>query len=318
MAMRRRVAKQLTDSLASPQPFRKVLEPAPELPIRARLAALRHCCPEASESALRRVAKDKGSALLAALRLVLPTGHTRFTAAALGGKRPAAAAGSAQTAAKRQQLGLEEQLGPMLAEAAHAEDEQERFLAAQQAAGPESGTRQKSRGSRPKHAGFPASLRCCACMEEGPPSSLVPCSFALQKIEYAKRAAKTWAKAAVPVRSGRRRTAPSRKVRVAERLREVAKEVEPHVFCASCLRTYLMGTTVHAGNLRKMFCPGCTKTLRDSAEVAHGGWHWCQECREFHYSNDEFDMTGLGLDGIRTETGHLHLQPLAPDRKSVV
>merc|ERR1719362_2526727 len=71
-ALHRKAVKQLTEGLASPQPFRKVLEPAPELPLRVRVAALRHCCPGATDSALRRAVKDRGRALLTALHLVLP------------------------------------------------------------------------------------------------------------------------------------------------------------------------------------------------------------------------------------------------------
>merc|ERR1712242_632888 len=91
-------------------------------------------------------------------------------------------------------------------------------------------------------SGFPATLRCCACTEVGPVSSMVLCNFAMRKVTYARRATKSWIKAAATVRRGK-----SLIRYVTEKLLEVAKEVEPHVFCASCLRTYLMGTTVHGG-----------------------------------------------------------------------
>jgi len=310
--------KQLKEGLASPQPFRKVLEPAPELPLRVRVAALRHCWPRATDSTLRRAVKDKGQALLTALRSVRPGhGPTPKTAER---KRPAPSRSTAKAVKRQQCVTAEERLGPMLAEAARAEAEQERFLSAQHAEGPESAAaRPQKRRKCQKGAatqlcdGFPATLRCCACNEAGLPASMVPCNFAMQKVAYARRATKSWVKAAATMRRGKKRSTPSREAYVTEKLREVAKEVDPHVFCASCLRTYLMGTTVHGGDLHKMFCPGCTKLLRDSAEVAHGGWHWCEECREFHFSSDEFDMTGLGLDGIRIETGMRHIQPLGPE-----
>lgn len=206
-------------------------------------------------------------------------------------------------------------MGPMLEEAAQAEAEQERFLSAQETDGPKPAPAepQKRRGACQKgiaaQSGFPATLRCCACTEEGSPASMVPCIFASQQIEFARKAAKSWIKEAEFVHRSKKK----REEYVREKLQEAAKEVEPHIYCASCLRTYLMGTTVHGGDLHKMFCPGCTKLLRDSAEVKHGGWRWCEECHEFHFSGGAIDMTGLGLDGIRVETGMQHIQPLGPE-----
>jgi len=257
-------------------------------------------------------------ALLAALRGVqqgLEGGKAAVGRAGHGAqKRPIKQALS--QGKRRKQMTPDEQLGVMLAEAAAADAAQEGFLQEQQAVKPDDAERprrQQPGRKRGACSGFPAVLTCCACRDQCPAAAMVPCAFATKSIAYVKRAMRTWARASASTRRGRKSTTPSTQAYVANKLREVAKDVEPHVFCASCLRTYLMGTTVHGGDLRKMFCPGCTKLLRDSAEVSNGGWYWCHDCGEFHYSGDSSDMTGLGLDGIREETGLQGVQPLSPE-----
>uniref|UniRef100_A0A7S4R9A4 Uncharacterized protein n=1 Tax=Alexandrium monilatum TaxID=311494 RepID=A0A7S4R9A4_9DINO len=312
VASRRQRARRLATGLAAPLPFRKVLEPAPELPLRARLAALRHCCPKASDAVLRRAAKDRGCALLAALRCLTPAGG-----APAGSRVAGVAAGPSKTATNRRslppQVTQEQQLGAMLEEAARAEAEQTGFLSEQERFRPKVCSR-----PRQSCAPWPRSLSqgiltCCACREEGPQASMVLCGYATGRLNFARRTARAWAKAFSA--SGprvRKSLTPNSKESLADRVHEALKDIEPHVFCPSCLRTYLMGTTVHAGSLRKMFCPGCTKVLRDNAEVATGGWRWCEECGEYHYGSD-FDMTGLGLDGIRDELGMRDIAPFAPE-----
>ena len=72
----------------------EVLEPAPQLSLEQRMAALRHCCPSATESLLRRCAQNRGISLLAALE-ECSHGNGASTPEPKTLKRPAAATAGA-------------------------------------------------------------------------------------------------------------------------------------------------------------------------------------------------------------------------------
>lgn len=184
----------------------------------------------------------------------------------------------------------------MLAEAADAEVEQVSFLSMQESLEPFVKTVKKANKTSVL-AVCKSQLRCCACLEEGVKSSLVLCSLAETKLQLVKRNVRLWTQAPLQDRKRPGQRALTRVDFVAQKLQESMDEIVPHVFCPSCLRKYLMSTAVHMGELHKMFCPSCTGMLRRGAEtMARPG--------------DPFDMTGLGLDGIRDRSWGELMQPI--------
>lgn len=317
-------ADSLASAMALPEPFLKVIQPAPDLPLADRVAVLRHCCPSATLAAVRRAAQDKGRPLLAAFHSLQgelkKRGHGKVASQKKeNGKLKKTEAGERGTLLKPSV----QKLCKMLEEAIRADAHQGNFLVGQEAAAPAQlsmhGKKRKLRGkTTPRmRTGFPDVLTCCACWEDGPPESMVLCEHAERTLKYTKSKMKLWAKTPAAQRRGGKHYTPTPDEYVSEMLRSVSRDIAPHVFCASCTRNYVMGTRVHGGSLRKMFCAGCTKVLRDAAEVNSGEPWWCEECGCFH-GGDAVDMTGLGLDGIREATGLHHIEPLQAAKLSRV
>eukprot|EP00930_Biecheleria_cincta_P090099 TRINITY_DN79441_c0_g1_i1.p1 TRINITY_DN79441_c0_g1~~TRINITY_DN79441_c0_g1_i1.p1 ORF type:complete len:379 (+),score=62.07 TRINITY_DN79441_c0_g1_i1:57-1193(+) len=265
--------ERLTKRLSCPQPFHYVLEPAPQLSLKARFDALQHCCPTAPPSLLRSAALEKSRPLLAVVETLRQEGQA--------------------TAPKRRSLAStgSHQLGDMLAEAVKAKAEQSEFMMKQEALC----SKRAAPSKKQTTLDLPIDLQCCSCLEHGPRSALVLCNIGVRRLITVKRNIKFWLQAPLWQRRRQGQPALSRRDFAAEQIKEALKEVVPHVFCRSCLRTYLMGTSVHRGTLQKMFCPACTSMLRASAEAAE---------------NNYLDMTGFSLDVIRDRTWGNLMKPI--------
>merc|ERR1712218_359746 len=103
-----------------PQPFHKVLDPAPELNLKARMAALRHCCASAPDKVLQQAAANKDQSLLAALRHVklgIEDSQEESRTKAIRGRKRSENAGTRGKQHLTQNMAQQE-LNAMLAEAA--------------------------------------------------------------------------------------------------------------------------------------------------------------------------------------------------------